>query len=94
MAYEFDFFQVGRKLKPGDVCCRRFTDSGGEKRVCTVDAGYEDDGKELAKHIKQHYGHGAKIYSTFLTHPDDDHMRGFGKLCEAFYVDYFIVALP
>lgn len=78
--FEVDFLPVGDKGNSGDAICARFTDpETGASRVVVVDAGYQDDGDALVRHIREHYGT-SSVDLAILTHPDEDHIGGMGRV--------------
>jgi len=78
--YEIDFLPVGDGGRSGDAIALRFTrpDTGTYAHV-VIDAGFQDDGDELVRHINTYYGTDA-IDLVILTHPDGDHIGGMGTV--------------
>jgi beta-lactamase superfamily II metal-dependent hydrolase len=78
--YEIDFLPVGEGKDSGDAIAIRFThpDDGHWIHVI-VDAGFQDDGDALVRHVKEHYGTD-QIDLAILTHPDGDHIGGLGEV--------------
>jgi beta-lactamase superfamily II metal-dependent hydrolase len=76
--YEIDFMAVGKGQDSGDAIAMRFArpDRGGYAHVI-IDAGFEDDGKALVRHVQRYYDTDS-IDLAILTHPDGDHIGGMG----------------
>ena len=76
--YEVDFIPAGDGQRSGDAIAMRFIPSGMDRPiVVVVDAGFESTGKMVVDHIKRYYGTGY-VDLVVSTHPDLDHIAGFG----------------
>ena len=78
--YEVDFLAVGQAGRHGDAIAIRCTrpDAGGYAHV-VIDAGFDENGKELVDHIRDHYDT-STIDLAIVTHPDGDHIGGMGHV--------------
>src|SRR3954447_3298754 len=86
LAYEIDFLPVGDGENSGDAIAVRFIrPDTGEWAHVIIDAGYEDDGEALVRHVKELYGTSV-IDLAILTHPDGDHIGGMGKVLQGLTV--------
>lgn len=74
--HEIDFLPVGNGERSGDAIAMRFTrpDNGGIAHVI-IDAGFEDDGEALVRHVQDYYDT-EYIDLAVLSHPDGDHIGG------------------
>jgi beta-lactamase superfamily II metal-dependent hydrolase len=78
--YEVDFLAVGEAGRHGDAIAIRFTrpDTGAYAHV-VIDAGFDQNGKQLVEHIQKYYDTSA-IDLAIVTHPDRDHIGGMGHV--------------
>jgi beta-lactamase superfamily II metal-dependent hydrolase len=85
--YEVDFLAVGEAGRHGDAIAIRFTrpDTGAYAHV-VIDAGFDQNGRELVEHIQEHYDISA-IDLAIVTHPDGDHIGGMGHVIRDLDVD-------
>jgi len=84
--FEIDFLPVGDGKDSGDAIAMRFTHPGtGAWVYVIIDAGFEDDGDALVRHVKTYY-ETDEIDLAILTHPDGDHIGGMGKVIRGLYV--------
>src|SRR5579872_7372849 len=77
MGYEIDFLPVG-KDKSGDAILLRFGNLYGERHeqtVVAIDGGFQDSGKLVVEHVREHYKTN-QIDLVVSTHPDQDHVGG------------------
>ena len=84
MGYEIDFLAVERGEKSGDAIAFRIGNLNGrrdEQFVGIVDGGYTEDGEQLAKHVRQHYGTDV-VDLVVASHSDDDHSQGLVPVLE------------
>jgi len=84
MGYEIDFLAVERGEKSGDAIAFRIGNLNGrrdEQFVGVVDGGYTEDGEQLAKHVRQHYGTDI-VDLVVSSHSDDDHSQGLVPVLE------------
>jgi hypothetical protein len=84
--FEIDFLPVGDGKDSGDAIAMRFTHpETGAWVYVIVDAGFEDDGDALVRHVKTYY-ETDEIDLAILTHPDGDHIGGMGKVIRGLFV--------
>ena len=89
--YEVDFLPVGDTGQSGDAIAMRFTraDTGSYAHVI-IDAGFQDDGDALVDHVHRYY-ETDHIDIAIVTHPDQDHIGGMGRVLEGLNVDVLCV---
>ena len=78
MGYEVDVIGVGNESKSGDGIALRWGNLHGsrnEQKVVLIDGGFQESGKDVVKHIKEHYGT-MLLDAVVSTHPDQDHVNG------------------
>lgn len=80
--FEIDFLPVGKETKGGDAILFRFGNLLAkipQQQVVVVDGGYQIDGKEIIRFVKEVYKTDT-IDLVILTHPDQDHVSGLREL--------------
>src|SRR5258705_10481505 len=84
MGYEVEFLPIGSGDCGGDLIFIRHGDllGTGGWYLTVIDAGYADDGKKAAEHIRKWYGNAAYVNLLISTHPDADHCNGVMSLLE------------
>ena len=96
MAFEIDFIPVGDGERSGDAIALRFGNLSGpaeEQSVVIIDAGFEDSGEELVRHINKHYGTN-HVDIVVSTHPDMDHASGLKVVLDKMKVDNLLMHRP
>lgn len=82
--FEIDFLDV-ETAKSGDAIPLRYR-LNGTTSIHVVDGGYQDTGKKVVEHIRQHYDNPSFIDRVIVTHPDGDHAGGLRTVLEEFRV--------
>ncbi|MBL4873257.1 MAG: MBL fold metallo-hydrolase [Rhodobacteraceae bacterium] len=82
--FEIDFIAIDN-AKSGDAIPIRYGIEG-RTYIHVVDGGYQDTGKKVVDHIREHYGNPSFIDHVVATHPDGDHAGGLRKVLEEFDV--------
>jgi len=95
---EIDFLPVeaatGLGSKSGDAIAIRFSlPTRAEPIVVIVDGGYTAVGRNLIRHVREHYGTD-HVDLVVCTHPDQDHLNGLIPVIEELEVDELMLHLP
>ena len=91
--YEVDFLPVGDTGQSGDAIALKFTrPDNGQLAHVIVDAGFQDDGETLVRHVARWFGT-TSIDLAIVTHPDGDHIGGMGTVLEELDVGTLAVHL-
>lgn len=78
--FEIDVHAVGDAGRSGDAISARFTEPGsGVQRVVVIDSGFKSTGVAVVEHVKRWYDTDV-VDLAVLTHPDEDHINGFGEV--------------
>ena len=92
--FEFDFLPVGDGERSGDAICVRFTSpTNGSYIHGVIDAGFEDDGDAIIRHVKSHYDTDS-IDFFLITHPDGDHLGGAGRVIRGLRIANVLIHRP
>lgn len=90
--FEIDFLDVASK-KSGDAIPLRYS-IGGVERIHVTDGGFKDTGDKIIEHINKYYGTPDKIDSVIVSHSDNDHTSGLGKVLETFTISELWMLRP
>ncbi len=82
--FEIDFLDV-ESDKSGDAIPLRYQ-LNETMSIHVVDGGFQDTGKKVIDHIRQHYGNIRYIDRVVVTHPDGDHTGGLKSVLDEFEV--------
>jgi len=96
MAFEIDYIPVGDGERSGDAIALRFGNLYGprsEQKVVVIDAGFEDSGEQLVKHINDVYKTN-EVNLVISTHPDMDHASGLKVVLEKMNVGGLVMHRP
>ncbi len=96
MAFEIDYIPVGDGERSGDAIALRFGNLSGsraEQTVVIIDAGFEDSGEQLVKHINDFYGTN-RVDLVISTHPDMDHASGLKIVLDKMEVGNLLMHKP
>jgi beta-lactamase superfamily II metal-dependent hydrolase len=96
MAFEIDYIPVGNGDRSGDAIVLRFGNLFGPQRdqkVVIIDAGFEDSGAQLVKHIKDYYDTDY-VDLVISTHPDMDHASGLNVVLDKMEVGALLMHKP
>ncbi len=96
MAFEIDYIPVGDGERSGDAIALRFGNLYGprsEQEVVIIDAGFEDSGEQLVKHINQFYDTNI-VDIVISTHPDMDHASGLKVILDKMEVNNLVMHKP
>lgn len=94
MEYEIDFLAVGQGERSGDAIAVRFgPELPFRQTVMIIDGGTRENGAELVKHLRTHYG---TLRADFVlsTHPDMDHTSGLNVVLEELEVGTLLMHKP
>lgn len=92
--FEFDFLPVGDGGRSGDAICVRFSAPNNSSYIRgVIDAGFEDDGDAIVRHINSSYNTDS-IDFLLITHPDADHIGGAGHVIRELQVANLLIHRP
>lgn len=96
MSFEVDIRAVGDGTTSGDAIAIRYGTFNGDpnaQRVVVIDGGFQDNGEDLVKLIKEVYLT-TRVDLVISTHPHDDHLNGLHEIFEELRVDSFWMHRP
>ena len=93
MICEIEFMPVGTGSKAGDAIILRYG-TPVEFKLMLIDGGTADTGDEIVKHLKKHFGLGARLEHVVLTHSDADHASGLRTVLEQIPVNSLWLHVP